>query len=88
MGQTPLALIVLENQGNCTNPIHQRNSSRAVQQPELVGQSGHVAHSSQTQASVFAHVDAAYIFPQNVPMTVLNTHTRSPSALGQVVRTS
>lgn len=23
MGQTPLALIVLENRGNCTNPIHQ-----------------------------------------------------------------
>lgn len=26
MGQTPLALIVLENQGNYTNPIHQRTT--------------------------------------------------------------
>lgn len=27
MGATPLALIVLENQGNYTNPIHQRTTS-------------------------------------------------------------
>ena len=34
MGQTPLALIVLENQGNYTNPIHQRTTASSFGEPE------------------------------------------------------
>lgn len=36
MGQTPLALIVLENQGNYTNPIHQRTTPSLPQEPESI----------------------------------------------------
>ena len=34
MGQTPLALILLENQGNYTNPIHQRTTTSSLKEPE------------------------------------------------------
>lgn len=34
MGATPLALIVLENQGNYTNPIHQRTTMSPLKESE------------------------------------------------------
>lgn len=53
MGQTPLALIVLENQGNYTNPIHQKQLE-SPRTAEHVGQSGYLIHNNQTQA--FVHI--------------------------------
>lgn len=60
MGPTPLALIVLENQGNYTNPIHQRTTTSPLKEPEPFTCFTYLTHKATylLKQGLFLHLDS------------------------------